>query len=738
MRIGLNSLARATGVGFVAPGEDSLDAAAAPPRSAQKGIAALTRPRWGVLEHNLAAEQDRWFPWTVAAFAGGIGVYFALADEPSRATAIVAALVGVFLFGLGARSSATMLRFACAALAASSFGFAAAKLRTETVAAPAILRDTRPLMIEGRIETVFVEDATHARMVLVPSSIGRSRDSLPARVRLSLRGAKAVAAVAPGRRVSTLAVLRPPPEPAQPGGYDFARWAFFSGIGGVGYTLGAPKPLDGAAETSLWVRATTAVERLRLSMAARIQSAVPGPDGAISAALITGERAAISDEDNAAYRDSGLFHVLSISGVHMALAGLGIFWIIRAVLALFPSIALTRPIKKWAAAGALVAASFYLLISGAGAPAIRSFIMLGVMLLGVLADRPLLSMRSVALSALLILAFRPEGVIDPSFQMSFAAIVGLIGIAEWYGGRKRDDIRPTAFVRVLRWGRRYVGGLILASIVAGFATAPFAIYHFDRAPGYSLLANFLADPVVGLVIMPAACLTVAAMPFHLEHGPAQLMGWGVGRLTDIAHWVASLPGAVNLLPAWPATALIVISVGGLWLGLWRRRWRWIGLAPIAAGLALAFSGTPPDILVARDAGAMAVRKADGRFTILGKIDDYTAGQWLLRDGDAREVYAARAGAVCDEWGCIATARNGEKIALALKPGALVDDCRRAAVLVSVIPLRQSCAEPKQVFDRFDAVRGGATALWLAGDGVRALSVAQIRGHRPWTRSGASQ
>ena len=334
----------------------------------------------------------------MASFVAGIGVYFALLSEPSLWLAGAAFSAGSLAAAAGMRSATTMLRFACAVLAAACFGFSAAKLRTETVAAPIITRDTGPITIEGRIETVLIEDSTHARIVLAPTRFPRENMALPTSVRLTLRGAKAVAAVAPGKSVSLLAALRPPPEPAQPGGYDFARSAFFDGLGGTGYVMGAPKPLDDAPELSLLEKASAAIERLRLSMTARIEAALPGPNGAISAALITGERAAISEDDNAAYRDSGLFHVLSISGVHMALAGLGIFWIVRALLALIPRIALTQPIKKWAAIAALIASTFYLLISGAGAPPVRSFIMLGAMLVGVLADRPLLSMCAVAIS----------------------------------------------------------------------------------------------------------------------------------------------------------------------------------------------------------------------------------------------------------------------------------------------------------------------------------------------------
>ncbi len=292
----------------------------------------------------------------------------------------------------------------------------------------------------------------------------------------------------PGALVSALAVLRPPPEPAMPNGYDFARWAYFQRLGGVGYTYGAPKPLPDSGGTladrfldSMRVR----VENLRLAMTRRVTAAIPGPDGEVAASLITGERGAITEDDNEAYRDSGLAHVLSISGVHLALAGLGIFWTLRALFALWPWLALTQPIKKWAAIAALLSSTFYLAISGGGSPAVRSYLMLSMMLLGVLADRPALSMRAVALAALALLAYEPEDIVDPSFQMSFAAVIGLIALAEWGSSRARDMplAGPASRIPVAQGRDVTCLAMLLASVVATLASTPFAIYHFDSARG---------------------------------------------------------------------------------------------------------------------------------------------------------------------------------------------------------------------------------------------------------------
>ncbi len=234
--------------------------------------------------------------------------------------------------------------------------------------------------------------------------------------------------------------------------------------------------------------------------------------------------------------------------------------------------------------------------------------------------------------------------------------------------------------------------------------------------------------------MPAAAFAVIAMPLGLEAAPLHLMGWGVHVMTGIAHWVAELPGATTLVRAWPPAALAVIVFGGLWIALWRLKWRWLGLAPIAVALAAIFASAAPDLFIARDGMSMAVRGRDGALIVLGeKPDEYTAQQWLLRDGDTRDVAAARAAAQCDELGCVAhTPKDGRMVALSLRAGALADDCVRAKIVVSALRVPQGCKGPELVLDRFDIARDGATAITLGANGIAIETVGGMRGQRPWS------
>jgi competence protein ComEC len=442
-------------------------------------------------------------------------------------------------------------------------------------------------------------------------------------------------------------------------------------------------------------------------------------------------------EDEQALRDAGLAHVLAIAGLHMALVGLGLFWTVRALLALLPAIALNYPIKKWAAAAALCGAGFYLAISGAATPATRAFVMLATMLVAIIFDRPALSMRSLAFAATIILFMRPESLIEPGFQMSFAAVGSLIAVAEWEQrkrARQIGDGGALPFPTV----RRYLRGIAVTSFVGSIATMPYAAFHFDRATHYALLGNLLAMPIMGFITMPAAAISIMLMPLHLDAWPLHVMGWGIEAMLAVGRWVSRLPGSVSSVAAWPVSALALISVGGLWTVIWRGSWRWLGFVPAAAGVFAIWLASPPDLLVARDGETVAARSADNRlYLVTHPADEYSASEWLKRDGDARTPREAVAGPAqgvrCDADGCIARVRDDTLLAVDFRRGALVEDCEAADVVVSAEPVRSDCPGAKLVIDRFDVSRNGAFAIWLGGR-LHVETVQGIRGDRPWSRS----
>jgi competence protein ComEC len=397
------------------------------------------------------------------------------------------------------------------------------------------------------------------RLILDQLRSGGFEAGIPGRARITVLNRDADYHA--GEGLSLTARLLPPPGPSEPGDNDFGRDAFFAGLGAVGFSYGAPIPTPLTAAPGLFTRLADAIENLRGAMTARNRAALPGRDGAIASALITGERGGIDPGDQAALRDAGLAHVLAIAGLHMALVGLGLAWLVRAVMAAFPALALNHPIKKWASVAALLGAGFYLVISGASVSSVRAFVMLAMMLVAILLDRPALSMRSLALAAAILLALRPQSVTEPGFQMSFAAVAALIAVAEWLElrrGRKPDALPRSAMFR-------YLTGIGLTSLVGSLATMPFAIFTFDRAAHYAVLGNLLAMPVMGFWVMPSAALSVIAMPLGLERAPLWLLGEGIDVMLAIGRFVSGLPGAVTPSRAYPEAALALIAFGGLWL-----------------------------------------------------------------------------------------------------------------------------------------------------------------------------
>jgi len=686
------------------------------------------------LRRSMLAERERWALWLPAALAAGIAVYFALSTEPPVPLAIDLGVAGLLAGAAAALSPETALRAGLAIIAAMLIGFAAAKIRTEQAAAPVLMHKTGPAGLTGRVEG-SQSHGKGTRVVLTLAGVDRMDAArMPREVRISIRSGGE--SLSPGTWIHIKAVLLPPPAPTVPGAYDFGRAAYFEGIGAVGYAYGKPQRIAAPRPPNMGERMRLAVENLRWRMTARIHAVLPGSTGAIAAALITGDRGGISDEDESALRDAGLAHVLAIAGLHMALVGLGLFWAVRAILALFPRIALTQPIKKWAALAALGGAGFYLVISGGAAATTRAFIMLAMMLVAILFDRPALSMRAVALAAAVILLAAPESLIEPGFQMSFAAVASLVAVAEWEQARAAQDAEygSPRFARL----RRYLRGIATTSFVGSIATMPFAAFHFDRATHYAVLGNLGAMPIMGFVTMPAAAVGVILMPFGLDAWPLHVMGWGIDAMLAVGRWVSHLPGAVSVVAPPPVAALILISFGGLWLALWRGTWRWLGLAPVAAGIAMALLARPPDILISRDAQTIAVRMADGRLALLRSPSDaYSASDWLKRDGDARLPESAIAtpadGVRCDALGCVAHAPSGLTIAAPLRPDALADDCSSAEIVISAAPTRRACVGPKLVVDRFDVARDGAVAIWIA-DGIVMQTVRDARGDRPWSPS----
>lgn len=694
---------------------------------------AIAPGRWVV--RSLSAERDRWFFWAPVAFGVGIAIYFSLPHEPSVAPLWGGLLAALVAWG-GIRwffPAAPMASLVASTLLLATSGALLAKLRTEHVRAPVLVRPLGPVDVRGFVELVEPRPTRGQRLTIRVTGIDQlAKEAWPYRIRV--RTPTAVAGLAPGRAIRMKAKLIPPQRPLLPGGYDFARSAWFQSLGAVGFTFGRPTLDPTAAPPPFDLRLASRIARVRQTIGARIAATLDGQTGAVAVALITGERGGISAETNAVYKNSGLYHVLSISGLHMVIMAGTVFFATRLGLAFSPMLALRFPIKKWAAVAGLLGTLGYLLISGGAFATVRSALMIAILFLAMLLDRPAITLRNVALAAGIILAIWPESLLDAGFQMSFAAVTALVasyeGLRDTWAGALRSP--HNLFLRVAS----FPAGIVLSTLVASVAVAPFAAFHFQQTQAFALVANVLAIPICNLIVMPAGLLTLLAMPLGLDSLPLWVMARGIDMMTGSAEWVAGLPGATGHIAAIPQTAFVLIVSGGLWMLLWRTRWRLLGAGLVMIGGGLSVSNVSPDILIGDEGRLIAMRDATGRLTALPAPDStFELSRWLQWDGDNRstvEVSLGR-GFVCDALGCIGMIA-GFAVALPGHPAALPDDCARADILVLRMPAPRACSRPRVIIDIFALKIGGTHALYIATDkSLRVDTVHAARGDRPWSQ-----
>lgn len=686
---------------------------------------------WQGVATALERELDdrRGFLFLPIGFAAGAALYFAAPQEPLPYAGFVPALAFAGLAVLArARPFAFHLMALLAVLAA---GFAVAALQVQLMAHPVLGRTLNAVEVRGYVEAAELRPRG-SRITLAVTGMERAGVEMPQRVRVTLAGRQPPAV---GSHVTLRATLGPPPGPSYPGGFDFGRAIWLDGIGATGYALGRLQLSPASTPPPPGLALTTWLDGTRRAIAARIRAALPGEEGGVAIALVTGLRDAVPESIEESMRISGLSHVLSISGLHMALVASSVFFLARALLALVPDLALYRPIKAWAALPAMLSASFYLLLSGAEVPTQRAYVMTLLVLAGIVLGRPALTVRTLAVAALVLLALSPRAVLDPGAQMSFAATLGLIAAYERFAFL---ITQPSA--KAGRWlglPGRYIAALVLASLAAGLTTAPYAAYHFQRLAPLSLVANLGAMPVVSFVVMPAGLAGSILMPFGWDDPAWRLMGWGLARMSDISDLVAALPGADRGVPAMPMASLVLFSLGLMVLCL--ARTRLVLLAPLLAlaGFVTAATAPRPDLLVDAEARTVAVRGRDGALAFMGDRDAGVGGrfaveQWLSADGQRPRFGTGdlTKAAACDRLGCTLPLPDGRLVVVSRDRDSLEDDCRLAAVLVTPFAPPLDCAATVIYRDARTAI--GGVAGTLMPDGSLALASARpAQGTRPW-------
>lgn len=675
----------------------------------------------------LERERDQLPLWVPVALGCGIAAWFRLAN-PAWWLAFVSLCGAVVLFaiisGRERRSGKALFWFALLA----AIGCALIWYRSWSVAAPVL---ERPVVSTFNAEIEKVEQVLARDMVRLTLRTGDDPE-LPPRVRVNVPLEKAHANLQDGALIQLRARLMPPALPALPGAYDFAERAWFQGLGATGQALGEIKVLRPSDPGF-------GLAGYRQRLADHVRSRMPGAAGAIGATLATGDRGAIAEEDAEAMRRSGLAHLLSISGLHVTAVVGAVYLLVLKLLALSPALALRFRLPVIAAACAALAAFAYTLLTGAEVPTIRACVAALLVLVALMMGRSAITLRMVAAGALFVLVFWPESLVGPSFQLSFAAVTAIIALHD------HPRIKAIFMLREESWLRkagRFTLSLFLTGLVVEVALMPIALYHFHKAGVYGALANIIAIPLTTFVIMPLEALALLLDGIGFGAPVWWLCERALTGLIGLAHFVASRPGAVTMLPTMPVIAFAFVLLGGLWVCLWKERWRFLGLIPALIGVLIIAGTRAPDLYITGDGRHVGIRNDRGELAMLRtRSGDFVRDMMLENAGVNGESQALEdwSNADCNADSCLVTIRKGGRDwqILATRSShyipvlALSAACRRVDIVISERWLPQACQPLWLKVDRDLLQQVGGMTIDL--ESRKISTVRDWTGRQHWTR-----
>lgn len=689
-------------------------------------------------------ERQQWFLWVPVFYSIGILIYLTLPFEPNIYFGIIATSLLVTLLLIFKRfyclnitaqkitpnqniskynsnngilfSSLLILFLVCA-------GFSGANIRAVYVKAPTLEKEIKAISIQGKISDINTYKKGH-RVILTDIKTDKiPAAKTPKNIRLTVLTNIGNSQV--GDIIEVIAVLSPPPLAVLPGTYNFAQNAFFQQIGAVGFSVSDFNKISPGKNLFF-----EKIQQLRNIIAQRLVDSIGGNQAEIAKALFIGDTGGIDNASMDAIRNSGLAHLLSISGLHMVIVCTIFFTISRILLTLYAPIALNFNTKKLAALCAIIGSYFYLLISGNPFPALRSFFMSSMVLMAIILDRSGTPLRIVAFAAMYILITAPESIISPSFQMSFSAVIGLIAAFEWLTPHLQKIAAqrriPRIFMSIL--------GTIISSIVATLATAPFAIYHFNRNSPYGVFANILAIPVTSFEIMPFGMIAIMLMPFHLEWITQWPLRLGIDFVIWIANYVSSLPYAGSTIPAINNWQLLLISFGFLWLTIWKTPWRLLGIGFALVAVTGSFFNKTADVIISSDGALFAVKNEQGDLIFsTNKTARYSRSVWSSRSGqeDTQGIKESVSNLInCDIAGCNYN-NKGYRVSFIQQPIALESECINSDIFINLTGVVYNCSSAKKQINSYALRKDGAHEIFL-GDKIT-INTVSSKNPRLWER-----
>lgn len=668
------------------------------------------------------AEKDRHFLWLPVCFGAGIAAYLALPVEPP-VYLLLSIWLGALVLTLLLWRPARPVVIGGLALASGLFW---ASLITQWTPQKILHEavDVRPVM--GTVNDIVRTEHGY-RFTLDHVTIDRVQpERTPNQIRLSIRLKKDAAPELPhiGDVISIRAGLRPPMGPVLPNGFDFARYFYFRDIGAVGYGL---PPWDVVAQDTA-PGAMAQFRDWRVRITEEIIRTLGPETGGVGAGLITGDARAISEADFDALRASNLYHIIAISGEHMVVIAGVIFVTLRLLALLLPRRIAHRPqVKTVAACATLLLVTAYLFVTGLPVSAVRAYVMIFLVLMAVILRRRVNSMRSLALTALIMLVADPAVLIEPGFQLSFAATLAIIALVE------TTLLRPDGYeVSRIRKAGRVVVTMLCISVVAEMATTPLVIAQFNNVSMYGVFANMLATPIVSLYLMPTVALFFILLPFGLQNTALWLMDWGIRGLLGLSHWVAGFPHAQAFVPSIPGYGVAVFVLGLLWICLWQTRVRYWGLLVMALGVATVMTTHLPDMLVGEQLKQIAFKTNDGYVLARGRASSMIPSLWANGLGYDALPEADTPAWRCDRQGCVAQVK-GKVIAFPSDPSAILEDCTRAQMIFTTYGEIFCSSAQVRILGPEMLEGSNVTAFWFDEvGGVRQESSAHWQGKRPWS------
>ena len=664
----------------------------------------------------------------------GIGLYFGLSAEPDPSLVISLIIILAVFLSLTAFFKYKYARYQgtfiiLSALMVSACGFGLAQLRTHSVDTIFLKKHDKYAVVRGYIEKLEKSDTGSKGIIRIESIENLERSDTPQFIQMTFRSDERLE---PGQTVSFGANIKPPAGSAIPGDFSFRRYSYFKNIGGIGFAYGQPEILKESEKQGVF----TTLEKLRKHMSDKVLKSSNAPVSAVMTALLTGQRAAIDDVSWGSFRDSGLAHMLAISGLHVGLFSGFVFFILRFLMACFPYLALNWPIKKIAAFTGMIAAIFYTIFVGAGTPSMRAMMMTAIAFLAIMADRSPVSLRLVSFAALVLLIWKPENLTAVSFQMSFSAVLALV---LFYEALRPKITRWYSHAGLIRKSMLYFGGICATTMIATIATAPFALYHFNALAKYGLLANVLAMPILSFVVMPSAVLTFLLAPFNLEWLALKPMSWGTGLIIDIAKNVESLPNATFSISQMPFSAFLILIMSIFSLFALKGFFRFLCVPLFAVFMALVISHQTPQLLVSSTGKLVGVHDNKTLYVSSKIKERFVRSQWMEQlNVTGKEVQTFPAigcekNICCDMSACHIKLSNGERVSYLRQKYALSEDCSNPDVDYVIAPfgLRQKSCTDKKLIGYWQLKQGGSHSISLErGATVLKKAVNQDK-KRPW-------